>query len=139
MRDVLCVSVMFLHCLATAGWAKEPQPPLPMGTPVLAKRPDVPFRIKKRACELTEWERAADLDTLAAAYAEAGDFDEAVRWQTKALALPLGESLKKSAEERLELYRDHQAPPRQVADAIGAPSLTFVKGFLRDGTRAGDA
>lgn len=31
-----------------------------------------------------------------------------ILYLTKSLELPLGESLKKSAEERLELYRDHQ-------------------------------
>lgn len=39
------------------------------------------------ACELTKWGDPDCLDTLAAAYAETGDYDSAVKWQTKAIEL----------------------------------------------------
>ncbi len=47
-----------------------------------------------KACELTKWNDAGSLDSLAASYAEAGDTDSAVKWQTKAIAAPtcLGEN-----------------------------------------------
>jgi tetratricopeptide (TPR) repeat protein len=58
-----------------------------------------------RACELTGWKEPALLDTLAAACAEAGDFDAAVRWQTKAGALVHDAGSRSGFEARLALYR----------------------------------
>jgi hypothetical protein len=56
-----------------------------------------------RACELTNWRQARYLDTLAAAYAELGDFSSAIQWQMKAVRLaPPGRRL--GYELRLELY-----------------------------------
>ncbi|HEX8490613.1 MAG TPA: tetratricopeptide repeat protein, partial [Chthoniobacterales bacterium] len=40
----------------------------------------------KSACELTKWQDADYLDTLAAAYAEKGDFDKAVKYVREAIA-----------------------------------------------------
>ena len=42
----------------------------------------------KRACYLTDWKTPEYLTILAAAYAENGQFDEAVKWQEKALENP---------------------------------------------------
>lgn len=79
---------------------------------LLATCPDAKFRdakqaiaSAKRACELTAWKDGGSLDTLAAAYAEAGDFTEALRWQKQALEDP-DVSAEDRAEylQRLKLY-----------------------------------
>jgi tetratricopeptide (TPR) repeat protein len=62
-----------------------------------------------KACELLEWKDAAILSTLAAAYAEAGRFDDAVKWQNKYLesdylaSHPPNDTSEK-ARQRLSLY-----------------------------------
>jgi tetratricopeptide (TPR) repeat protein len=63
----------------------------------------------KRACELSGWKLAEQIDTLAAAYAEVGDFAKAVEYQEKALAdKGFEKEHGKGARERLELYRDEK-------------------------------
>ena len=46
------------------------------------------------------------LDTLAAAYAESGDFDSAAKWQAKAIELESDEKEKADFQARLQLYKD---------------------------------
>jgi len=61
-----------------------------------------------KACELTDWKDANHLDTLAAAYAEAGDFDSAVKWQREAIDLLPEDTPAKSRagfESRLKRYQ----------------------------------
>jgi len=64
-----------------------------------------------RACEAKRWTQWNYLDTLAAAYAETGDFDSAVKWQQEAIALAEKTSAAAAKEQkpalaaRLEVYR----------------------------------
>src|ERR1700677_1647097 len=62
------------------------------------------------ACEMTHWKDPGCVDTLAAACAEAGDFDSAVKYAQQYLATPgLAEKAAAAAKARLVLYQAHQA------------------------------
>lgn len=59
------------------------------------------------ACELTNWNEPEFLDTLAAAYAEAGQFDKAVEWQDKAIELAPSDK-QTDFGTRLKLYHERK-------------------------------
>ena len=61
----------------------------------------------KRVVELAGDDNAGLLDSLSAAYAELGDFEEAVRWQRKAVQIASDE-IKDDLAARLELYKQGQ-------------------------------
>jgi tetratricopeptide (TPR) repeat protein len=73
--------------------------------------PDAKYRDGKKAvedatrvCELDGWDHWNHVDTLAAAYAEAGDFPNAVKWEEKAIELT-PEKEKAKRRSRLDLYK----------------------------------
>ncbi|MCF7959844.1 MAG: tetratricopeptide repeat protein [Pirellula sp.] len=66
----------------------------------------IAVELATRVCELTGWGNPMYLDTLATAYAEIGDFDSAVKWQTKAIELLERPSDKSDYESRLKLYQE---------------------------------
>jgi Flp pilus assembly protein TadD len=68
-----------------------------------------------RAGELTGWKDPDVLDTYAAAHAEAGDFENAVKWETKAIDLLTDERRKEDFRSRLRLYQTGQ-PYRMVVE-----------------------
>jgi tetratricopeptide (TPR) repeat protein len=88
--------------LSLAGFqATCPEDPLRNGKEALEK--------SLTACELSRWQSYDAVDTLAAAYAEVGDFDRAVKYQTQALNMKGVHALtRKKMQERLELYRQHK-------------------------------
>jgi protein O-mannosyl-transferase len=68
-------------------------------------------RLAARACELTAWQQTRYAGTLAVAYAEAGQFDQAVEMAQKTcdLAAARGEtSLAKNTQVLLELFRSRK-------------------------------
>lgn len=61
-----------------------------------------------RSCVLTGWKQTNNIDTLAAAYAEAGEFEQAIRYQELALHTYSGD-VRRSMNERLAVYRQKHA------------------------------
>lgn len=81
---------------------------------ILASSPDPKLRDGKRAledtkaaCEMTGWKSPYLLEAHAAACAEVGDFDEAIKWQKKVLedAEYMKSAFGPPAKKRLESYR----------------------------------
>jgi tetratricopeptide (TPR) repeat protein len=86
-------------------------------SPVAAYR-DGPVAIQyaTRACELSSWKNANELDTLAAAYAEAGQFKEAIQWQTSALEVGGRNIDRDDFDARLAMYQKRK--PFRSTDAL---------------------
>lgn len=63
-----------------------------------------------KACELSEWKNPTYLDTLAASYARAGNFGDAVKWQHKALESPRPTDAEAFAQH-LRLYEEGKPWP----------------------------
>ncbi len=63
----------------------------------------------KRACELTDYEDAAVLDTLARVYYEKGDFQQAIKWQRDAVKQAGGSPMADQLREVLISYEKEAA------------------------------
>jgi tetratricopeptide (TPR) repeat protein len=100
---------------------------------LMAVCPDPRFRngrkaleYAQKACALGGWQDASCVDTLAAAYAETGDFRKAVKWEKEAIKNIPPEDL---AECRKELagyehglpYRETPKPMQKSINASGPP------------------
>ena len=83
---------------------------------VLATCPEERFRngteaisTSKKACELSRWKSSGCYDTLAAAYAEAGDFGNAVKYEKQALNdSSLAPKEREEREKRLALFQQRK-------------------------------
>jgi tetratricopeptide (TPR) repeat protein len=70
-------------------------------------------KLALKACELSEWKNWSIIDTLAAAYAEQGDFDRAITYQKQVLQIGKSANEFDKMKEHLALYQQHR-PYREV-------------------------
>ncbi|MEX2176248.1 MAG: tetratricopeptide repeat protein [Pirellulaceae bacterium] len=103
---------------------------------VLATSPDDAVRnagrsieLGTKACDLTKFERPHIISTLAAGYAEKGDWETAIKWSTKAVELganeaDVSEQLKKELEsyQQKKPWREKQEIEENTKPLDGAPS-----------------
>lgn len=104
---------------------------------ILATAPDDQLRngqeaveLAKQACQSTNNREPGAMDTLAAAYAELGQFDQAIEMAKKALELARAagnQRLVEGLERRLKLYEAGQ-PYRSSADAQASQSTSQPAG-----------
>jgi tetratricopeptide (TPR) repeat protein len=99
---------------------------------VLATSPEGELRNGKRAielaklaCEVTEYKQAHILSTLAASYAETGDFETAITWSKKAVEIG-PDALKGQLAKELESYQAQKPwreaiPPSDLAPESADP------------------
>jgi hypothetical protein len=94
---------------------------------VLATSPDQKLRngvrsikLAQKACEVTQYRAAHILSTLAAGYAETGDFDNALKWSAKAVELG-DDSIKEELKKELESYKQKK-PWRELQQLEDNPS-----------------
>jgi serine/threonine-protein kinase len=75
------------------------------------RNPHRAVSLAQKCCGLNHWTNAYSIDTLAAAYAAAGNFGQAVRYQQLAMqALDKSERAEQigGMQDRLKLYSNHQ-------------------------------
>jgi tetratricopeptide (TPR) repeat protein len=99
--DAILASGDSVTCLNDAAWLLATSPDEE------ARNGKMSLRLARKACARTNWVHPPLLDTLAAACAECGRFEQAVVRQEKALELlPPSSELQEEMEARLQLYRD---------------------------------
>jgi len=117
--EALRIQADFAPALNDLAWilATTDSPPLRNGEQAV--------RLAERACQLTDHQRANYLATLAAAYAEAGRFDEAEQTARRALALATSarqDSLATTIASQVDLYRSGHAWREAAANPEGRPA-----------------
>lgn len=75
------------------------------------RNPQQAIKDAQVACNITNWKDEEMTSVLAAAYASAGDFDSAIRYQEKAISLATGSPMaSKELQKELALLKKHKIP-----------------------------
>jgi hypothetical protein len=97
-------------------------------------------RLATKGCELTNWKDCIFLETLAASYAETGEFSRAIDYQTKAIECAPN-SFKNELEARLKLYRSgkkvRDSGPKDPRVLLNAPHRVPLDAAKQSGLRHG--
>lgn len=102
-REILLTKPDYIHALNNLAWVLATNPGLGQAEEAL--------HLASKACELTKHQNVTFLDTLAAAYANAGQFDRAVQTAQKAVDLATAARDDNAADQikkHLELYKQGQ-------------------------------
>ncbi len=87
------------------------------------------IELAKKACEVTNYEMPHIISTLAAAYAEAGDFDSAIKWSKKCIELGEDKLPEQIEQLRDELKHYEEGKPfrelQEVEEKLAPPSQVF--------------
>jgi hypothetical protein len=76
-------------------------------------------KLANRACELSGWKQWNMVGTLAAAYAEHGEFDKATNYESKAISMPgIDPLLVGDEKRRLETFKSHKATHEMPEDIV---------------------
>lgn len=78
----------------------------------------IALQYANKACDLSDWKESHYVGTLAAAYAENGDFDEAVKWEKKSIELGLPKNEISKAQKMLRLFEDKKPFHEDVISKI---------------------
>jgi len=92
------------QALALSGraWLRATCPKAPI------RNPEQAIKDAKAACNVSSWGKADYIDTLAIAYAEAGNFDDAVKFEEKAISHSHDADESKHMQQRLAMFRQHR-------------------------------
>jgi tetratricopeptide (TPR) repeat protein len=92
----------FAYALDNRAWIRAtcPDPALRNGKAAIADA--------TKACGMIKWKDAAAIDTLAAAYAESGDFDSALRYEQQATGAPGAEQISRELQDHMASFKQHR-------------------------------